>query len=190
MFKVAPEMWVAEAIVALISPAVVWCQKFCQENQSLTWKKFSEQICDQYTSKTSDIIILQELDSLMHTGSIKDYMETHMKICQCVSSNFNVESVMVRHNFMENMKPYLYKLMNISQCKSFINTYIKARNKEEKAHFSSRQNQSSDKNQNHQKGCWRDSNKCSGSGKDQAKEPEKYKFPYKKFGDQNPQQTS
>ena len=46
-----------------------------------------------------------------------------MKICRRAPSSFDVESAMVRHIFMRNMKPYLYKLMDISQCKSLADTY-------------------------------------------------------------------
>lgn len=141
-------------------------------------------------SKFADVTIARELDSLAHSGSIKEYVEAHMKICQRAPSSFDVESAMVRHIFMRNMKPYLYKLMDISQCKSLADTYVEARNAEDKANSSGRQNQSGDKGQNRQKGQWGNTNKRSGFGQDQNKDSDKPKFPPKKFAGQKPQQTS
>jgi hypothetical protein len=190
MFKVATDMWLPEAIAALTGPAAAWGRKFCWENRSPTWERFAEQMRAQFTSKFADITIAREFDALMQTGSVKEYVEAHMKICQRAPANFDSESAMIRHIFMRNMKPYLYKLMDIGQCKVLADTYVEARNAEDKAHSSTRQNQGGDKNQGRQRGRWGDNNKRGNPGQDQTKDPEKPKFVPKKFGGQKPQQTS
>lgn len=103
-------------------------------------------------------------------GPSKDYGEAHMKICQRAPSNSDFGSAMVWYIFMRNMKPYLYKL-DISQCKSLADTYVEAHNTKEKSHLSSRQTSWVIKNRISRRVAEGYSNKRSGSGQDQAKEP-------------------
>lgn len=76
----------------------------------------------------------------MQASSVEDYVEAHLKIFQCTLFNFDAESDMIRNIFMWYMKPYLCKLMDISQCKLLSNTYVKACNVKYKAHSSICQN--------------------------------------------------
>lgn len=105
MFRISSEKWVHEAIAALTGPAPAWCQNFRHENWSQMRENFSEQRRGQFTFEFADVTIAQELDSLMQVCSVKDYMESHINICHCEPSKFDVDFDIVRHNFMQSMKP-------------------------------------------------------------------------------------
>lgn len=130
-------MWVPEAILELIGPAAAWCQKFCRENRSPTWEKSSEQIHYQYTTKFADNTAARNLDSPMHVGSVKDYKEAHMKICRHTLYIIGVGSAISWHILMKNMRPHLYKLVDIRQWDFLPDNSFKALNAEDKAHLSS-----------------------------------------------------
>lgn len=53
------------------------------------------------------------VDFLTYSGTIKDYVEAHKKICQGEPFNFDVKSALIRHIFMLNIDLYLYRLIYI-----------------------------------------------------------------------------
>lgn len=75
----------------------------------------------------------RDLDDLVQTGSIADYIKEHAQVSQKAPAVLDLESAFCRQMLMRNIKPNLYRLMNISWFKTLAETYAEARNAEDKS---------------------------------------------------------
>ena len=60
------------------------------------------------------MMIACDLINLMQTGMVTKYVEQHMKICQKALPSLSIENAFFCQNFLQNLKPYIYKLMDLS----------------------------------------------------------------------------
>ena len=141
LYKTPDDEQVPEAVLALASRAAVWGRMFIRETKVVTWRIFRNAIRRQFASEMADVLVAREMDNLAQTGSVKDYIAEHSKLCVWAPPTVDVDSACCRQIFMRNMKPYLYKLMDVGRCRTMADTYAEACNAEDKNRASNRAGQ-------------------------------------------------
>lgn len=89
----------------------------------------------------ADNLIAREIDNLTHTGTVKDCITEHSKLCIQASPTLNANRPDACQMLMRRIKPYLYKINDMGCCCTMTDTYTKACNAEDKNRVSNRASQ-------------------------------------------------